>query len=102
MSDKLTLNLGVRWDVDVPRSAAHNYTSNFSPTANDPEYSIPGALVFGTQYKGNTRWANTYYKDIATASGLRVLLRMPMDRPYSRRGGHHLWSTDSMPTTAME
>jgi hypothetical protein len=69
VSEKLTLNLGLRWDVDVPRTAAHNYTSNFSPTANDPEYNIPGALVFGTQYKGNTRWANTYYKDIAPRLG---------------------------------
>jgi Carboxypeptidase regulatory-like domain len=69
VSDKLTLNLGLRWDVDVPRTEAHNNTSNFSPTAIDPEYGIPGALVFGTQYKGNTRWANTYYKDIAPRVG---------------------------------
>ncbi len=69
VSNKLTLNLGIRWDVDVPRSAAHNYTSNFSPTANDPEYNIPGALVFGTEDKGNTRWANTYYKDIQPRLG---------------------------------
>ena len=69
ISDKLTLNLGVRWDVDVPRSAAHNRTSNFSPTANDPEFNIPGALVFGTQIGGSTRWANTYYKDVAPRLG---------------------------------
>lgn len=69
LNDKLTLNLGVRWDVDVPRSAAHNRTSNFSPTANDPEYGIPGALVFGTQSGGNTHWANTYYKDVAPRIG---------------------------------
>jgi hypothetical protein len=69
VSEKLTLNLGLRWDVDVPRTAAHNYTSNFSPTANDPEYNIPGALVFGTTYKGNTRWADTYYKDFAPRLG---------------------------------
>jgi Carboxypeptidase regulatory-like domain len=69
VNDKLTLNLGIRWDVDVPRTAAHNLTSNFSPTAIDPEYGIPGALVFATEYKGNTRWANTYYKDIAPRIG---------------------------------
>jgi hypothetical protein len=69
VNNKLTLNLGLRWDVDVPRTAAHNYTSNFSPTANDPEYGIPGALVFGTQSKGNTRWADTYYKDIQPRLG---------------------------------
>ena len=69
VSEKLTLNLGIRWDVDVPRTAANNATSNFSPTATDPEYGIPGALVFATQYKGNTRWADTYYKDFAPRVG---------------------------------
>lgn len=65
----LTLNLGIRYDVDMPRTEAHNATSNFSPTANDPEYNIPGALVFGTTCNCNTRWANTWYKDIAPRLG---------------------------------
>jgi Carboxypeptidase regulatory-like domain len=69
VSGKLTLNLGFRWDVDVPRTAAHNYTSNFSPTANDPEYNIPGALVFATTHKGNAKWADTYYKDFQPRFG---------------------------------
>ncbi len=69
VSNNLTMNVGVRWDVDVPRSEAHNATSNFSPTALDPEYGVPGALVFGTQLKGTSRWANTYYKDIAPRVG---------------------------------
>ena len=69
VNNRLTLNLGIRWDVDVPRSEAHNATSNFSLTAVDPEYGIPGALVFGTQYSGNKRWADTYYKDIAPRIG---------------------------------
>lgn len=69
VNDKLTLNLGLRWDVDVPRTAAHNFTSNFSPTALDPEYGVPGALVFGSTYNGNTRWADTYYKDFAPRIG---------------------------------
>jgi hypothetical protein len=66
----LTLNLGVRWDVDMPRHEAKNYTSNFSPTANDPEFNVPGALVFGTNCHGcNTAWADTWYKDIGPRIG---------------------------------
>jgi Carboxypeptidase regulatory-like domain len=66
----LTLNLGVNYSVDIPRHEAGNFTSNFSPTAVDPEYGVPGALVFGTQCNGcNTKWADTYYKDIAPRVG---------------------------------
>src|SRR5277367_5746814 len=66
----LTLNLGLTYSVDVPRHEALNYTSNFSPTAMDPEYGVPGALVFGTTCNGcNTKWANTYYKDFAPRVG---------------------------------
>ena len=66
----LTLNLGLNYSVDVPRHEALNYTSNFSPTALDPEYGVPGALVFGTTCNGcNTKWADTYFKDIAPRIG---------------------------------
>jgi Carboxypeptidase regulatory-like domain len=70
VSKDLTLNLGVNYSVDVPRHEADNYTSNFSPTAIDPEVGVPGALVFGTSCSGcNTKWADTYYKDIAPRIG---------------------------------
>lgn len=70
VSRGLTLNLGVNYSVDVPRHEADNFTSNFSPTAVDPEFGVPGALVFGTSCTGcNTEWANTYYKDIAPRIG---------------------------------
>ena len=65
----LTLNIGLRWDVEVPRDEAHHLTSNFSFTATDPKYNIPGALVFGDKCHCNTRWANTWYKDFAPRLG---------------------------------
>lgn len=69
-SRNLTLNLGVNYSVDAPRHEADNETSNFSPTAIDPEYGVPGALVFGTSCNGcNTAWADTYYKDVAPRIG---------------------------------
>ncbi|HEX3987206.1 MAG TPA: carboxypeptidase-like regulatory domain-containing protein [Acidobacteriaceae bacterium] len=70
VSRDLTLNLGVNYSVDVPRNEADNDTSDFSPTAIDPEVGVPGALVFGTSCNGcNTKWADTYYKDIAPRIG---------------------------------
>lgn len=69
VTPRLTLNLGVNYSVDVPRHEANNNTSDFSPTAIDPEYGVPGALVFGTTCHCSARWANTYYKDIAPRIG---------------------------------
>ncbi|HTV15363.1 MAG TPA: TonB-dependent receptor [Acidobacteriaceae bacterium] len=70
VSRNLTLNLGVNYSVDIPRHEADNFTSNFSPTAIDPEYGVPGALVFGTTCNGcNSKWANTYFKDVAPRVG---------------------------------
>ena len=70
VTQHLTLNLGVNYSVDVPRKEANNFTANFSRTAIDPEYGVPGALVFGTTCSGcNTRWADTYHKDVAPRLG---------------------------------
>ncbi len=67
----LTLNLGLRWSVDVPRIGANNDTSNFSPTALNPAAgNIPGAMVFGNLCGNcNPRWATTKYHDVAPRFG---------------------------------
>ena len=70
VNQNLTLNLGLNYSVDVPRHEAIDYTSNFSRTAIDPEYGVPGALVFGTLCHGcNTKWANTWFKDLGPRIG---------------------------------
>jgi Carboxypeptidase regulatory-like domain len=69
-SNNLTLNLGLRWDVDQPRSEAINFTSNFDPNATDPRFNIKGAEVYGSNCNGcNTKWADTYYKDFSPRIG---------------------------------
>jgi len=44
---KLTLNLGLRWEIPMPQREAQNRESGFDPTVPNPGAdNIPGALVF--------------------------------------------------------
>ena len=75
LSNNLTVNLGMRYDVDVPRKEALNRTSELSLTAPDAAAgNLPGALAFGTNCNCNTAWANTWYKDISPRVGFAYVL----------------------------
>lgn len=71
----LTLNLGFRWEVDMPRREAFGNTSNLSLTTPNPGANGQlGALVFAGTGQGrngnvNERWANTYMKDFSPRFG---------------------------------
>ena len=71
VTPKLTLNLGLRWDIDIPRKESKDLTSNLSLSEPNPGAgNLPGALVFGNTCTGcNPRWANTYYKDWGSRVG---------------------------------
>ncbi len=83
----LTLNLGLRYDIDVPRIESYNNTSNFSPTLPNPAANnIPGALVFGSTCKNcNTRWADTKYHDVGPRLGFAY---NPNGGRFVLRGGY--------------
>ena len=87
-SSNLTINLGLRYDVDVPRHEANNRTSNFSLTAPDPAAgNLPGALVFASNCKCNTAWADTWYKDFAPRVGFAYVLPGTNNKAVIRGGG---------------
>ncbi len=75
LSQTLTLNLGLRYEVDLPRRESHGNTSNINLlTPNPGAGGLPGALVFagsGDGRNGNDaeRWANTWFKDIGPRIG---------------------------------
>ncbi|QNI35833.1 TonB-dependent receptor [Edaphobacter albus] len=58
VTPKLTLNLGVRWDVYFPFNEQHGRFSFMDPTLPNPAAGgIPGALVYGKQLVP-THWNN--------------------------------------------
>lgn len=69
----LTLNIGVRYDVDVPFSVKHGNINNWNPTLPDTNLGVMGGLVFSGNGPGrsglSSRLANTYYKDIGPRIG---------------------------------
>lgn len=87
-SNNLTVNLGIRYDVDMPRHEALNRTSTLSLTAPDPAAGgLPGALVFGANCHCNTAWASTWYKDIAPRVGFAYVLPGTNGKAVIRGGG---------------
>jgi outer membrane receptor protein involved in Fe transport len=46
VSSRLTLNLGLRWDMDSPRFERDNRQSGFDPVKINPVAGIPGVITF--------------------------------------------------------
>ena len=67
VTDKLTLNLGIRWDLPTGYTNPNNMMSGLDPNVpNSGADGYPGTLVFlGTcpECNGKTRWADNYYRE---------------------------------------
>lgn len=85
----LTLNLGVRYSVDVPRKESYNNTSNFDPNLPNPAAGgLLGAMQFGNTCHGcNPKWATTKFHDVGPRLGFAY---NPHGGPIVFRGGYGL------------
>ncbi|MCU1328607.1 MAG: TonB-dependent receptor, plug, partial [Bryobacterales bacterium] len=57
VSPKLTLNLGVRWDIDQPRWEKNNRQNSFDPLPINPVSNTPGIITF-SGLNGVSRFAH--------------------------------------------
>jgi hypothetical protein len=93
LTPSLTINVGLRYDLDAPRHEADNDTSNFSFTATDSVTGLPGALEFGKTCKNcnGGAWADTWKKDWGPRVGFSYLLPGSNGKTVLRGGGGILY-----------
>jgi hypothetical protein len=59
VTSNLTLNLGLRYDIDTPRHEFHNQQNGFDPTAINPVSGTPGVVTFAGR-NGTSIYANNW------------------------------------------
>lgn len=73
-TSRLTLNIGVRWEIPLPKKEAFNRQSGFDPTVPNPAAdNIRGALVFLGSCSTcihRTSFQDAYFKEVAPRFGV--------------------------------
>lgn len=59
VTPSLTLNIGVRYDLDTPRWETHNVQTGFDPTAINPVSGTPGVITYAG-VNGVSKYANNW------------------------------------------
>ncbi len=59
ITPKLTVNVGIRYDLDSPRVEEHNRQNSFNPTAINPVSGTPGIITF-SGINGVSKYANNW------------------------------------------
>ena len=76
VTDKLVLNLGLRYDINLPPTGLNDRWSDFSPTTPNPAAGgIPGAVLFAGSCQGcvgSRTLADMWTKGIGPHVGLRL------------------------------
>jgi hypothetical protein len=74
VTSKLTLNIGMRWEIPLPKTEAFNRQSGFDATLPNPGAdNIPGALAFLGKCSGcinRTSFQDWYFKEVAPRFGI--------------------------------
>jgi hypothetical protein len=96
VSRKLTLNLGLRYEIYFPRTEAHNNLSSFDPTLPNPGAgNRPGAIAF--LGNGRNSFASTDYRSF----GPRVGFAFAATTRTSIRGGYGVYYAPGNATSGL-
>jgi hypothetical protein len=99
VSEKLTLDLGLRWDYLPPFHEVHNHFSFLNPTMTNPATGTPGLNELAGSYGGSSYSCgcktpvNTYWKNFGPRIGLaysvddKTVIRVGAGIVYSFGGG---------------
>jgi trimeric autotransporter adhesin len=77
-TDKLTLNLGLRWDVQPGPTDRFNRLSAIDLTGKEPLFGTPGAIVFPGRTTSNRHMWETDYKNFGPRLGAAYQLNKSM------------------------
>jgi hypothetical protein len=89
ITPKLTLNIGLRWDVETGFAERHNHWADFNPSVTSPLSSAVGFNIQGGAqflgYNGNpSRTSPTYYHEV----GPRIGFSYAVNEKTVARGGY--------------
>src|SRR5262249_49542321 len=85
LSDRLTINAGLRWDVEFPRKVVGNKMNSFDPIAINPVSGTPGAVTFAGIDGAPARAFATDWNNVGPRLGFAY--RVPGARETVIRGG---------------
>jgi len=95
VSDKLTLNLGARYELEIPRTERHNRQAWFDPTLPSPLGNVPGVgqILGGIEYASpaNRHNVDTNFTGLAPRIGLAYRLKTNL----VLRGGYGIFYNPS-------
>jgi len=86
VTSRLTLNLGLRYELQMPRTEAHDWYRAFDPTAMNPVVNRPGALVSAGNGGVPSKYRGMYETD-KTNLAPRVGFAYALDSKTAVRGG---------------
>ena len=87
VNDRLTVNLGLRYDIESPKTERYNRLNYFDPSVSSPISGLQGAIEY-TGVNGNPRTAfNTYFAEIQP----RVGFAYRFGKDTTMRGGYGIY-----------